>query len=136
MPRTTALRFDTLAAARFAPAPTNGATHKRIDLEKVFGENLFGLHQMKSRLPKPQYQALLATIQHGTELDPSVADAGAVAMKDWAREKGATHFTHWFRPLTGLTAETHDSVLEPVGDGPALAELTGAALAQGEPGGA
>ena len=91
-------RFDTLAAAKYVTA---SASEKRIDLEKVYGENLFGLHQMKSRLPEPQYEALLSTIQNGTELDPSVADAVAKAMKEWALEKGATHFTHWFQPLTG-----------------------------------
>src|SRR5690606_38251742 len=102
MPRTTP-RFDTLAAARFAPVPENGVAHKRIDLEEVVGENLFGLHQMKSRLTKPQYKGLLSPTQTGTELEPSVADGVATAMKDWAMEKGATHFTHWFQPLTGLT---------------------------------
>lgn len=133
MPKTTP-RFDTLAAAKYTPTPReNGAPHKRIDLEEVFGQNLFGLHQMKSRLPKPQYKALLATIQNGTELDESVADAVAIAMKDWAMEKGATHFTHWFQPLTGLTAEKHDSFLKPTGDGRAITEFTGAALVQGEP---
>jgi len=133
MPKTTP-RFDILAAARHTPqVGANGAPQKRVDLVEVFGKNLFGLHQMKSRLPKPQYKALLQTIQNGTELDPSVADAVAIAMKDWAMEKGATHFTHWFQPLTGLTAEKHDSFLKPTGDGRAITEFTGAALVQGEP---
>lgn len=127
-------RFDALAAARYAsPANDGGEDKKRIDLEEVFGENLFGLHQMKSRLPKPQYEALLSTIRNGTELDPSVADAVAVAMKEWAMEKGATHFTHWFQPLTGLTAEKHDSFLQPTGDGRAITEFSGTELVQGEP---
>jgi glutamine synthetase len=125
-------RFDVLAAARYAPV--NGTQErKRFDLEEVFGENLFGLHQMKSRLPKPQYQALLSTVRNGTELDPSVADSVAVAMKEWAIEKGATHFTHWFQPLTGLTAEKHDSFLNPTGDGRAITEFSGRELVQGEP---
>ena len=127
-------RFDSLAAAKYTPAPANGREdQERIDLEEVFGQNVFGLHQMKSRLPKPQYEALLSTIQNGTELDSSVADAVAIAMKDWAIEKGATHFTHWFQPLTGHTAEKHDSFLKPTGDGRAITEFNGSELVQGEP---
>ncbi len=128
-------RFDILAAATFAKPPTNGGSEKkkRVDLEAVFGDNVFGLHEMKSRLPKPQYDALLATVRNGSELDPSVADAVAVAMKEWALEKGATHFTHWFQPLTGLTAEKHDSFLNPTGEGRAITEFGGKELVQGEP---
>jgi glutamine synthetase len=127
-------RFDTLAAARYS-SPTNDGSgdRKRTNLEEVFGENVFGLHQMKSRLPKPQFAALLSTMRNGTELDSSVADAVAVAMKDWALERGATHFTHWFQPLTGLTAEKHDSFLKPTGDGRAITEFSGRELVQGEP---
>ncbi len=126
-------RFDILAAAKY-DSPTNGhEAKKRIKLEEVFGEHLFGLHQMKSRLPRPQYEALLSTVRNGTELDPSVADAVAVAMKEWAIEKGATHFTHWFQPLTGLTAEKHDSFLSPTRDGRAIAEFSGKELVRGEP---
>jgi glutamine synthetase len=127
-------RFDTLAAAKYSSSTTADSIEQtRISLEDVFGENLFGLHQMKSRLPKPQYVALLSTIQNGTELDSSVADAVAIAMKDWAMEKGATHYTHWFQPLTGLTAEKHDSFLRPTGDGRAITEFSGSELVQGEP---
>ncbi len=128
-------RFDILAAATFAAPPTNGGSEKkkRVVLEAVFGDNVFGLHQMKSRLPKPQYDALLNTVRNGSELDPSVADAVAVAMKEWALEKGATHFTHWFQPLTGLTAEKHDSFLNPTRDGRAITEFGGKELVQGEP---
>ncbi len=127
-------RFDILAAATYtSPVTSNGEGKKRPGLEQVFGENLFGLHQMKSRLPKPQYEALLSTVRNGTELDPSVADAVAVAMKEWALEKGATHYTHWFQPLTGLTAEKHDSFLVPLGDGRAITEFNGKELVQGEP---
>jgi len=128
-----AARFDILAAAKYA-SRTNGAADKaRVDLEEVFGENVFGLHQMKSRLPKRSYEALISTIQSGTELDPTVADAVAVAMKEWAMEKGATHYSHWFQPLTGLTAEKHDSFLKPTGDGRAITEFSGKELVQGEP---
>jgi glutamine synthetase len=132
-------RFDVLAAARYEshPQPGNGnggkAKKQRISLEEVFGENVFGLHQMKARLPKPQFRALLGTIRSGADLDSSVADAVAVAMKEWALEKGATHFTHWFQPLTGLTAEKHDSFLDPTADGRAIAEFSGKELVQGEP---
>jgi glutamine synthetase len=126
-------RFDTLAAARYSSPATDGDRKDRVDLESVFGENLFGLNQMKSRLPKPQYEALLETIQQGSELDSSVADAVAMAMKEWAMERGATHFTHWFQPLTGLTAEKHDSFLKPTGDGRAITEFNGKELVQGEP---
>lgn len=123
-------RFDTLAAAKYVSPPE---TEKRIDLQEVFGDNLFGLHQMKSRIPKAPYEALLSTIQNGTELDASVADAVAAGMKEWALEKGATHFTHWFQPLTGSTAEKHDSFLQPTGDGRAITDFGGKELVQGEP---
>jgi glutamine synthetase len=125
-------RFDTLAAAKYDSTPSVEKQH-RTDLEEVFGENLFGLHQMKSRIPSAQYEALLSTVQNGTELDASVADAVASAMKDWALEKGATHYTHWFQPLTGSTAEKHDSFLKPTGDGRAITEFRGKELVQGEP---
>ncbi|GMV04140.1 MAG: glutamine synthetase [Gemmatimonadota bacterium] len=129
----TRARFDTLAAARHrAPAANNGK-RKPVNLEAVFGDNLFGLHEMKSRLPKPQFKALMSTIRSGTELDSTVADAVAVAMKEWALEKGATHYTHWFQPLTGLTAEKHDSFLDPTRDGRAITEFSGRELVQGEP---
>ena len=88
---------------------------------------------MQKRLPKSVYKSVIATIEHAAPLDPAVADAVASAMKDWAMEKGATHYAHVFYPLTGLTAEKHDSFLEPVGDGSALAEFAGKTLIQGEP---
>ena len=88
---------------------------------------------MQKRLPKAVFKSVMATIEHGAPLDPVVADAVASAMKDWALEKGATHYAHVFYPLTGLTAEKHDSFLEPDGDGSALAEFAGKTLVQGEP---
>ena len=88
---------------------------------------------MQKRLPKSVYKSVMATIEHGAMLDPAVADAVASAMKDWALEKGATHYAHVFYPLTGLTAEKHDSFFEPVGDGTSLAEFAGKTLVQGEP---
>lgn len=127
-------RFDTLQAARWEPSERNGSvSQKGTDLEAIFGTNTFGLSEMKARLPKQVYAALLATIEEGREIDLSIADAVAVAMKEWAMERGATHFTHWFQPLTGLTAEKHDSFLSPVGGGKAVAEFSGKELVQGEP---
>jgi glutamine synthetase len=88
---------------------------------------------MKARLPKPTYRAILGTIERGAELDATLADAVAIAMKEWAVEHGATHFTHWFQPLTGLTAEKHDSFITPNRGGGAVAEFSGKDLTQGEP---
>ncbi|HEV7725304.1 MAG TPA: glutamine synthetase III [Modestobacter sp.] len=100
---------------------------------EVFGANVFSKAVMQKRLPRSVYRSVLATIDHAAPLDPLVADAVASAMKDWAMEKGATHYAHVFYPLTGLTAEKHDSFLEPAGDGSALAEFAGKTLTQGEP---
>jgi glutamine synthetase len=100
---------------------------------EVFGENVFTRAVMQKRLPKGVYRSVVGTIEHGKPLDPVVADAVASAMKDWALEKGATHYAHVFYPLTGLTAEKHDSFLEPLADGTALAEFAGKTLLQGEP---
>ena len=99
----------------------------------LYGSNVFSDQEMKDRLPKAAYKALQQTIKQQAKLDPSVADAVALAMKDWAIAKGATHYAHVFQPLTGLTAEKHDSFLSPAGDGSALAEFTGKELIQGEP---
>src|SRR5688572_17666896 len=104
-----------------------------MDIEKIFGTNTFGLTEMKARLPKTTYKALRHTIESGAELDPSLADAVAIAMKEWALEKGASHFTHWFQPLTGATAEKHDSFVTPNAGGGAVAEFNGKELIQGEP---
>ena len=87
----------------------------------------------RQRLPKDVFTRLQRTLEKGEAIDPSLADAVAAAMKDWALEKGATHFTHWFQPLTGLTAEKHDSFFNPAGEGTALAEFSGKELIQGEP---
>jgi len=100
---------------------------------EIYGENVFNKTVMQKRLPKSVYKSVMATIERGANLDPLVADAVASAMKDWALEKGATHYAHVFYPLTGLTAEKHDSFLEPESDGTALAEFAGKTLVQGEP---
>ena len=102
-------------------------------VSEAFGSLVFNDEVQQARLPKPVYQALRRTITHGEPLDVSVADAVASAMKDWAVEHGATHYTHWFQPLTGITAEKHDSFLSPTADGKAVAEFTGKELIQGEP---
>lgn len=102
---------------------------------EIFNTNVFDLGAMKKRLPKNIYKSLVKTIEHGEKLDSSMADAIASAMKDWALEKGATHYAHVFYPLTGLTAEKHDSFLNPTGDGKAIDEFTGSQLIQGEPDG-
>lgn len=101
----------------------------------LFNANVFDPATMKARLPKGVYKSLMRTIRRGEQLDAAVADIVAAAMKDWAIEKGATHYAHVFYPLTGLTAEKHDSFLTPNGDGKALAEFTGEQLIQGEPDG-
>lgn len=100
---------------------------------EIFGSNVFNDSAMKERLPKLTYKALKKTIDLGLPLDPTVAEVVANAMKDWAIEKGATHYTHWFQPLTGITAEKHDSFLAPVGDGKGIAEFSGKELIKGEP---
>src|SRR6195952_2300897 len=100
---------------------------------EIFGANVFSLTVMQKRLPKNVYKSVVSTIERSTPLDPDVADAVASAMKDWALEKGATHYAHVFYPLTGLTAEKHDSFLDPVGDGTAFASFSGKTLIQGEP---
>ncbi|WP_293311280.1 glutamine synthetase III, partial [Mycolicibacterium sp.] len=99
----------------------------------IFGSNVFTKAVMRGRLPKSIYRSVVATIDNGQKLDPSVADSVAAAMKDWALEKGATHYAHVFYPMTGLTAEKHDSFLEPVSDGQTMAEFAGKTLIQGEP---
>lgn len=138
MPKTTA-RFDALAAAKgWDPLRHDSRRERRgqpppMNIEEIFGENTFSLAEMRARLPRQIYRALLATIEQGTELDAEVADAVAVAMKEWALERGATHFTHWFQPLTGLTAEKHDSFITPNVGGGAVAEFSGKDLIQGEP---
>ncbi|MGW0038259.1 glutamine synthetase III family protein [Gordonia sp. NPDC003376] len=102
-------------------------------LADTFGRNVFTLSVMKSRLPKHVFKAVSATIDKGAPLDPTLADYVASAMKDWAIEKGASHYAHVFYPLTGFTAEKHDSFLEPDPSGASLAEFQGKTLLQGEP---
>jgi len=100
---------------------------------EAFGSLAFNDEVQQARLPKPVYHALRRTMTHGEPLDPSAADAVAKAMKEWAVEHGATHYTHWFQPLTGITAEKHDSFLQLTNEGKAVAEFSGKELIKGEP---
>lgn len=98
-----------------------------------FGMNVFNDAVMKSRLPKNTYTALRKTIDQGAPIDPSTAEVVANAMKDWAIERGATHYTHWFQPMTGVTAEKHESFISPTADGKVIMEFSGRELIKGEP---
>ncbi len=103
------------------------------NVTEVFGSSVFNDAAMHERLPKATYKSLKKTIDLGLALDESVADVVASAMKDWAVEKGATHFTHWFHPMTGITAEKHDAFISPAADGKVLLEFSGKELIKGEP---
>src|SRR5215210_3350010 len=131
MPR---LRSQNVNAAQWSP---NGGSIGQSDLTQpganVFGDNVFSGAVQRQRLPKAVYKELQETLAEGKALEPALADAVASAMKEWALEKGATHFTHWFQPLTGITAEKHDSFYAPTGDGSAIADFSGKELIQGEP---
>src|SRR5215471_10487785 len=126
-----AVLSEAITAIRaWSTSDVKGATPGSAD---TFGSLVFNDTVQQARLPKPVYQALRRTITHGDSLDLSVADAVAKAMKEWAIEHGATHYTHWFQPLTGITAEKHDSFLSPSSDGKAVAEFSGKELIKGEP---
>ena len=105
----------------------------KTDVKKIFGSNVFNDAVMKERLPKAAYKKMKATIDAGAELDPEVAEIVAHEMKEWALEKGATHYTHWFQPLTGITAEKHDAFIDPQSDGTTLLRFSGKELIKGEP---
>ena len=103
------------------------------NITEIFGSMVFNDAVMQSRLPGDIYKTLKDTVSRGVSLEPAVAAAVADAMKDWAVEKGATHFTHWFQPMTGITAEKHDSFISPAGDGRVIMEFSGKSLIRGEP---
>jgi glutamine synthetase len=126
-------RLDAIARIAVAEHKLSRIDFRTTHVKDLFGANVFNEEEQRARLPKPVFKALQKTIRQGVPLDPTVADAVASAMKDWAIEKGATHFTHLFQPLTGLTAEKHDSFLQPTGTGKALAQFSGKELIQGEP---
>jgi len=127
--------YNLIAATNFSSGlKKNGQTKKGpMDIEKIFGENAFGRDEMKSRLPEDVFQSLVATIEGGEALNVEIADVVAGAMKEWAVERGASHFTHWFQPLTGSTAEKHDSFITPNKGGGAIAKFSGKDLVMGEP---
>src|SRR5262245_30705910 len=127
------VRQEAVRAISDAEYQLNRVNFQETHISELFGVNVFGEEEQKQRLPKPVFKALQKTIQHGAPLDPSIADAVASAMKDWAVGKGATHFTHIFQPMTGLTAEKHDSFVVPNSDGTAIAEFSGKELVRGEP---
>lgn len=104
-----------------------------VSVPEIFGSDVFNEATMKQRLNPQTFQAWKTCIQNGTPLELSVANEIAEAMKNWALEKGATHYTHWFQPMTGITAEKHDSFIEPSGDGRVIMEFSGSALVRGEP---
>ncbi len=128
------IRSRNIGAAQWSP---NGGTLGQTDLTQpggqVYGANVFSPAVQRQRLPKAVFKQLQKTIAQGAPLSPELADSVAAAMKDWAMEKGATHFSHWFQPLTGSTAEKHDSFYMPTEDGTAIAEFSGKELVQGEP---
>jgi glutamine synthetase len=131
MPRTR--QHNVTAAQWSANGNALGSPDLTLAGNQVFASNVFSPAVQRQRLPKHVYKALQKTLARGAALDTSLADAVAQAMKDWAMEKGATHYTHWFQPLTGSTAEKHDSFYAPAGDGTAIAEFSGKELIQGEP---
>ena len=122
----------TLAAARYSPDPV-APDGDRIPLNEIYGRNVFGFDEMRNRLGKSDFKSLQATMNGEGPLDPAVAESVALAMKNWAIERGATHYTHWFQPLTGATAEKHDSFLKPLPGGGAITEFKSSELLQGEP---
>ncbi len=130
----TRIRQQNVTAAQWS---SNGEALGALDLtlpeNNPFGANVFSIAEQRDRLPADVFEKLQKTLEDGEALDPSLADAVAEAMKEWALEKGATHFTHWFQPLTGSTAEKHDSFFEPAEEGTALAGFSGKELIQGEP---
>jgi glutamine synthetase len=115
--------------------PTSGRRAPRTasPIRTLFGTNVFSDEIMKARLPENVYKAIRNTIKKGAPLDSSIADVVAATMREWAMEHGATHYTHWFQPMTGLTAEKHDSFLVPTEGGAAIAEFSGSELVRGEP---
>ena len=125
-----AIRNISQFGSSFSQRTVTAATKKMTD---EFGSLTFNDEAQRARLPKDVYRALRRAIAQGEPIDASVADTIASALKDWAVEHGATHYTHWFQPMTGITAEKHDSFLSPTADGRAVAEFNGKELVRGEP---
>src|SRR5262245_16019227 len=127
------LRREAVQAIAGGRHQLNRVNFKETNLKDLFGVNVFNETIQRQRLPKPVFKALQKTIKQGAPLDAAIADSVASAMRDWAMEKGATHFTHQFQPMTGLTAEKHDTFLNPAEGGSAIAEFSGKELVRGEP---
>src|ERR1700731_1871949 len=127
------VRQEVIRAIASAKHQLNRVNFKEVHIKELYGSNVFNEEVQRQRLPKPIFRALQKTIKQGVALDPAIADAVANAMKDWAIEMGATHFTHIFQPMTGLTAEKHDTFLAPTDAGTAIAEFSGKELVRGEP---
>jgi glutamine synthetase len=126
------LRKQAIASIAAKVSPDKVSAREK-QITEIYGEDVFNLKTMKDFLPKPVYKKLLATINNGTTLDANIADDVANAMKRWAISKGASHYTHWFQPLTGSTAEKHDSFIEPDCEGGVMLNFSGKTLIQGEP---
>jgi glutamine synthetase len=127
-------RFHAIAAIAGRPATESPRVNfKETPAKSLYAVNVFSDEVMRARLPENVYKALRNTMKKGAPLDPSIADVVASVMKDWAIERGATHYTHWFQPMTGLTAEKHDSFMAPTDGGTAVAEFSGKELVRGEP---
>ena len=118
---------ETLAVAP-CKEPELGNTQR----SDMFGRDVFNMRAMRERLPKGVFQRLEQTIKNGAQMNPSDADVIASAMKDWAMERGATHYTHWFQPMTGTTAEKHDTFLTPTSEGQVISQFSGDMLIQGQ----
>jgi len=129
----TNVRQSSISAIGKAKAIGGIVDYRVQDVREVYCEHVFNEAVQRQRLPKAVYKLLQKTIKAGEELDPSIADSVALAMRDWAIEHGASHYTHWFQPMTGLTAEKHDSFITPTADGEVLAQFSGKDLVRGEP---
>ncbi|MBT3200679.1 MAG: glutamine synthetase type III [Phycisphaerales bacterium] len=127
------VRQDAIAAICHGKPIEGVVDYQTRDLTDVFGEHVFNDDAQRERLPVNVYKKLQETIQAGKELDPTIADSVALAMRDWALEHGASHFTHWFQPMTGSTAEKHDSFVTPTASGGVMPKFSGSDLVRGEP---
>lgn len=126
-------RYEAIKTIATTDHKLNRLNFKETHIKDLFGINVFNEDEQRARLPKGIFKALQKTVKYGVPLEPGIADAVAAAMKDWAIERGATHYTHLFQPMTGLTAEKHDSFVTPLPGGKAIASFSGKELVQGEP---
>jgi glutamine synthetase len=133
MPSPAAPRRETIESFTRPSSALNGVAEPRQALAEIYGENVFSLSDMRQALPKPVYRHMVEIRESGAPLDSAHADVIAAAIKDWAMARGATHYCHWFQPLTGLSAEKHMSFLIPTSEGGVITEFAGADLLQGEP---